>query len=344
MHETLFACSLVYNHCLAQRKETWEKTQQSITCYDQIQQLPALKKEDERYQTVYSQVLQDAVGRVDKAFQNFFRRVKRGEKPGYPRFRSARRCDSFTYPQSGFKVGKKLTLSKIGDVRIKLHRPIEGKIKTLTIHRQADGWFACFCCDVDNQSLPPTGESVGVDVGLENFATTSDGEFFPPMKYLRKAEKQVKRAQRVVSRRKKGSRRRRKAVSVLKRAHQRVANKRRDTHHKVARALVNRYDVIVIEDLSASNMVKNHHLAKSISDAGWYTFSMILSHKAAEAGRRVVKVDPHYTSQTCSSCGAIAKKSLSERWHACECGCELHRDVNAALNIKHKGLDGAIAA
>jgi putative transposase len=249
MHETLFACSLVYNHCVAQRKETWEKTQQSITCYDQTKQLPALKKEDERYQTVYSQVLQDVVRRVDKAFQNFFRRVKRREKPGYPRFRSARRYDSFTYPQSGFQLGKKLTLSKIGDVRIKLHRPIEGTIKTLTIHRQADGWFACFSCEVESHPragslLSSTGESVGVDVGLENFATTSDGEFFPSIKHLRQAEKKVKRLQRVVSRRKKSSRRRRKAVWRLKRAHQRVSNKRRDTHHKVARALVNRYDVI----------------------------------------------------------------------------------------------------
>jgi len=355
MHETLFACSLVYNHCLAQRKETWEKTQQSITCYDQTKQLPALKKESERYQTVYSQVLQEVVRRVDKAFQNFFRRVKRGEKPGYPRFRSARRYDSFTFTQrSGFKLSRKLTLSKIGDIRIKLHRPIEGKIKTLTIHRQADGWFACFSCEIESHPLSSTGESVGVDVGLENFATTSDGEFFPPIKHLRKTEKKVQRLQRVVSRRKKGSRRRRKAVSAFKRAHQRVANKRRDTHHKVARALVNRYDVIAIEELSTSNMVKNHHLAKSISDAGWNAFSLILAAKAEGAGRKVVKVDPKYTSQVCSGCGTIVKKALSERWHSCDCGCELHRDVNAAINIKNKtvflkeegkaGLDGAIAA
>ncbi len=337
MHETTFLCSLVYNQCLAQRKEAWEKEQKSISCYDQINQLPALKETDERYQSVFSQVLQDTVRRVDKSFKNFFRRVKAGDTPGYPRFKSARRYDSFTYPQSGFKLnGKKLTLSKIGDVKIKLHRPIEGQIKTLTICRQADGWFACFSCEVELNLLPPTGKVVGVDVGLENFAITSDSEFFPPIKDLRKSEKKIKRAQREVARRKKGSKRRKKSVWKLKRANLRVANKRRDTHHKVARKLVDNYDVIAIEDLSISNMIKNHHLAKSISDAGWYSFSLILVAKAEEAGRKVVKVDPKFTSQVCSDCGTIVKKELSERWHSCECGCELHRDVNAAINILTK--------
>ena len=174
MHETTFICSLIYNQCLAQRKEAWEKEQKSVSCYDQINQLPALKEKDERFQAIFSQVLQDTVKRVDKAFKNFFRRVKAGDTPGYPRFKSARRYDSFTYPQSGFKLnGTKLSLSKIGDVKIKLHRPIEGEIRTLTICRQADGWFACFSCEVSPKPLPSTGKSVGVDVGLENFAITS---------------------------------------------------------------------------------------------------------------------------------------------------------------------------
>ena len=335
MHETTFLCSLVYNQCLSQRKEAWEKEQKSISCYDQINQLPALKEKDERYQSVFSQVLQDTVKRVDKSFQNFFRRVKSGEeKAGYPRFKSARRYNSFTYPQSGFKLnGKKLSLSKIGDVKIKLHRPIEGEIKTLTIRRQADGWFACFACEIEpNPSnadsvrslpLPSTGKMVGVDVGLENFAITSDGEFFPPIKDLRKGEKKIKRVQQnadsvrslpcEVSRRKKGSKRRRKSVWKLKRAHLKVANKRCDTHHKVARKLVEKYDVIAIEDLSISNMLKKHNLAKSISDAGWSSFANILVAKAEEAGRKVVKVDPKFTSQVCSMCGAIEKKELSQQ-------------------------------
>jgi putative transposase len=358
MQETTFLCSWVYNQCLAQRKEVWEKEQKSISCYDQINQLPSLKKTDERYQSVFSQVLQDTVKRLDKSFKNFFRRIKAGEeKAGYPRFKSARRYDSFTYPQNGFKLnGKKLSLSKIGDVKINLHRPIEGEIKTLTIRRQADGWFACFACEIEANPLPSTkcdsaslsslGKIVGVDVGLsagvavsnfpENFAITSDGEFFPPIKDLRQSEKKIKRAQRKVSRRKKGSKRRRKSVWRLKRAHLRVANKRRDTHHKVARKLIEKYDVIAIEDLSIKNMVKNHHLAKSISDAGWSSFATILVAKAEDAGRRIVKVDPKFTSQVCSMCGAVGKKELSQRWHSCECGGELHRDVNAAKNILTK--------
>jgi putative transposase len=347
MHETTFLCSLVYNQCLAQRKEAWEKEHRSISCYDQIKQLPDMREKDIRYQSVHSQVLQDTVSRVDKSFQNFFRRVKAGDTPGYPRFKSARRYDSFTYPQSGFKLnGRKLFLSRIGNVKIKLHRPIEGEIRTLTIHRQADGWFACVSCEISpwrercttafKEPLSSTGKDVGIDVGLENFATTSDGEFFPPIKDLRKAEKKIKRLQREVARRKKGSKRRKKSVWRLKRAHLRVANKRRDTHHKVARKLVDKYDTIAIEDLSTNNMMKNHHLAKSISDAGWYSFSLILAAKAEEAGRKVVKVDPKFTSQVCSGCGAIVQKELKERWHSCKCGCELHRDVNAAINILTK--------
>ena len=341
MHQTTFLCSLVYNRCLAERKDAWELEQRSVTYNQQQNQLPSLKKEDERFKTVHSQVLQDAVGRVDTSFQNFFRRVKNGETPGYPRFKSARRYDSFTYPQGGFKLafdGRQLRLSKIGDVKIKLHRPIEGEILTLTIHRQVDGWFACFACEVEPQRLPPTDKVVGIDLGITNFAITSDGEFFEPIKYLRKGERKIKRHQRIVSRHKKGSRRRKKAVRNLARAHQRVRYKRADTHHKVAHRLVNLYSLIVLEALIVSNMVKNHHLAKSISDAGWNSFSTILFYKAEEAGRTVHYVDPKFTSQMCSNCGVIVEKPLSQRWHSCSCGCELHRDVNAAKNILNKHL------
>jgi putative transposase len=336
MHQTTFLCSLVYNRCLAERKDAWELEKRSVTYNQQQNQLPTLKKEDERFKTVHSQVLQNAVRRVDGSFQNFFRRVKKGETPGYPRFKSARRYDSFTYPQGGFKLiedGRKLRLSKIGDVKIKLHRPIEGEIKTLTIRRQVDGWFACFSCEVEPKRLSPNNKAVGVDLGIANFAITSDGEFFPPIKYLRKGERKIKRHQRIVSRRASCSRRRKKAVRNLARSHQRVRYKRADTHHKVARRLVNLYSLIVTEALVVSNMLKNHHLAKSISDAGWSSFSTVLFYKAEEAGREVAYVDPKFTSQMCSSCGAITKKSLSQRWHSCACGCELHRDVNAAKNI-----------
>src|SRR5690606_11967286 len=237
--------------------------------YDQIKQLPIWKKEDLRLNQVYSQVLQDVVRRLDKAFQAFFRRVKAGEKPGYPRFKSARRYDSFTYPQSGFQLQNgRLKLAKIGLVKIKMHRPLQGKVKTLTIRRQAGGWYACFSVEVDPAVLPPSNKAVGVDLGLESFAITSDGEFFPSAKYLRKSERKLKQLQRMVSRRQKGSHRRKKAVRQLAKAHAHVANQRRDMAHKIARSLVNRYGLIAVEDLNVKEMLKNHHLAKSISDAG----------------------------------------------------------------------------
>ena len=275
--------------------------------------------------------------RLDKAFKAFFRRVKAGEKPGYPRFKGKGRYDSITFPSygDGCKLkGNRLYVQHVGQIKIKLHREIAGRIKTVTVRRQADLWFVTFSCEVESHRLPPTGKAVGVDLGIESFAITSDGEFFESARYLRNAERNLKRLQRQVSRRKKGSNRRKKAVQQLARAHMRVACQRRDTAHKVARSLVNRYDLIAVEDLNIRGMLKNHHLAKSISDAGWNLFVTILKAKAAEAGRQVVEVDPRNTSQICSGCGEIVPKLLSQRWHSCpHCDTSLHRDVNAAVNI-----------
>lgn len=341
LSETLWLCSILYNQCLAERRECWELGGHTVTKYAQMGRLPELKAVDERFNLVHSQVLQDVIKRLDKAFEAFFRRVKAGDKPGYPRFKPARRYDSFTFPQapSGCQLqGNKLILSKIGTIKVKLHREVLGKVKTVTIIRQADGWYASFACEVEAVALPPSDLAVGIDLGLESFAVTSDGEFFPSAKHLRKAEKSLKHLQRQVSRRVKGSRRRKKAVRQLAKAHLHVANQRMDTAHKVARSLVNRYGTIAVEDLQIINMLRNHHLAKSISDAGWNLFVNILMSKAAEAGREVVKVDPRYTSQACSECGVIVPKKLHVRWHSCECGCELHRDVNAARNILRKAV------
>lgn len=310
----------------------------SLTKYDQTTRLPELKRVDIRFAEVQAQVLQNVVNRLDRTFADFFRRIKNNEQAGYPRFKPSRRYDSFTYPQAykqGCKLkGNRLELTKIGPIKIKLHRPIEGKIKTVTIHRQADGWYALFACEVEPKVLPASDESVGVDLGLESFAITSGGEFFPSPKYLKKAEKNLKRLHRQVDRRKKGSNRRKKAVNQFAKAHLHVADQRKDNAHKVARSLVNRYGTIAVEDLAVANMVKNHHLAGAISDAGWSTFLKILTDKAVEAGRQVIKVDPRNTSQLCSQCGAMVKKPLWQRQHVCpECGLNIHRDVNAAINI-----------
>jgi putative transposase len=295
------------------------------------------------YGEVHSQVLQDVVQRVDRAFQAFFRRVKNGETPGYPRFHGRNRYNSLTYPQFGNGATLDngfLVLSKIGRIAVRWSRPTEGTPKTVTISREADGWYVCFsCADVPTQPLPPTGQETGIDLGLEAFATLSNGERIFHPGWYRKAERALKTAQRRVSRRKKGSARSRKAVNLLARAHLKVKRQRADFHHKVARALVRTNDTIYHEDLRTANLVKNHHLAKSISDAGWALFLSILSAKAVWAGRTVVAVPPAYTSQTCSGCDVIVHKGLSIRWHSCpDCGTSLHRDHNAAKNIERAGL------
>jgi putative transposase len=287
---------------------------------------------------------------LDRAFQAFLRRIREGQTPGYPRFHTANRYDSFTYKQFGKGAALDngfLVLSKIGRIAVRWSRPLEGTPKTVTISREADGWYVCFsCADVPVQPLPPTGQEMGIDLGIEAFATLSNGtRMFHPGWY-RKAECALKTAQRRVSRRTKGSNRRRKAVNLLAKAHQKVRRQRQDFHHKVALRLVRDYDVIYHENLQPANMVRNHHLATSISDAGWGAFLTILSDKAACAGRRVVGVNPAYTSQTCSGCGVIVQKGLSVRWHACpDCGTSLHRDHNAAKNIERAGqaLRGAVA-
>ena len=335
---TLLLCRHIYNAAVGERREAWR--------------MRGIKEAMPDYAEVHSQVLQDVVLRVDRAFEAFFRRIRDGQTPGYPRFHGRDRYNSFTYPQVGEHCGARLdggflVLSKIGRIAVRWSRPLEGAPKTVTLSREADGWYACFsCADVPVQPLPPTGQETGIDLGIEAFATLSDGtRIFHPGWY-RQAERALKTAQRRVSRRKKGSNRRRKAVTLLARAHQKVRRQRRDFHHKTALQLVRENDAIYHENLQPANMVKNHHLAKSITDAGWGAFLIILTHKAACAGRRVIAVNPAYTSQRCSGCGVIVSKGLSVRWHSCpECGLALHRDHNAAKNIERAGqaLRGAVA-
>ena len=231
--------------------------------------------------------------------------------------------------------------SKSGRIAVRWSRPIAGTSKTVTLSKEADGWYvAVSCADAPAHPVPPTGQETGIDLGLESFATLADGaRIFTPA-YYRKAEAYLRRCQRRVARRKKGGHRRRKAVALLAKAHQHIARQRRDFHHKEARKLVQAYDVIYHEDLRVANMVRNHHLAKSISDAGWSAFLAILTFKAANAGKRVQAVNPAFTSQRCSGpgCGVMVSKGLSVRWHSCpDCGTSLHRDHNAALNILRLG-------
>jgi putative transposase len=285
-----------------------------------------------------------------KTYQAFFRRVKAGEKAGFPRYQARVRYHSFTYIEFGNGAALDngfLALSKIGRIALRWSRPLVGTPKTVTISREVDGWYVCFsCADVPVQSLPETRQETGIDLGIEAFATLSDGARVFSPDWYRKAEGALKTAQRWVSRRKKGSNRRRKAVMLLAKVHQKVCRQRADFHHETALALVRANDVIYHEDLQTANMLKNHHLAKSISDAGWAAFLNILSFKAACASRSVIAVNPAFTSQICSCCGVEVSNGLSVRWHSClECGTSLHRDHNAARNRERLGqsLRGEVA-
>jgi putative transposase len=352
LEHVLWRCRELYNAGLEERKLAWEKCRISVSFAMQSAQLPDIKEVRPEYRDINAQVLQDVLHRLDRAFQAFFRRVKAGEQPGYPRFQGKDRYNSFTYPQVGEHGGAVLdggvfSLSKIGRIRIRLHRPLVGAPKTVTISREADGWYACIsCAEVPIEPLPCSGRETGIDVGLKVFLVTADSETVENPRHYCKAEKQLAKAQRRVSRRKKGSERRKKAVKLLARKHQKVRRQRTDFHHKTALALLRRYDTIYLEELQVRNMVRNHHLAKSISDASWAAFRTILDAKAAWAGRRVIAVPPAYTSQDCSGCGERVPKSLSVRTHVCpSCGLVIDRDENAALNILRAGQarQGAVA-
>jgi len=347
-------CRELYNAALQERRDAYRLVGKSITYYDQANQLPDIKAIREEYKDIHSQVLQDVLRKVDKAFKAFFARCKRGHTPGYPRYKARGHYDSFTYPQAGFSLthDNRVCLSKIGSIKIKLHREIKGTIKTCTIKREGDAWFVVFASEVALEPLEASDEAVGIDLGLLHFATLSDGSTIENPRYYRKAEKKLERLQQAVSRKKRGSLRRRKAVKQVAKAYRKVRNQRQDFLHKESRKLVNAYGTIVFEELQPANMSKRPKpkqdetgkylpngaaaksgLNKSIVDASWGMFQQFCTYKAASAGREVLFVNPKYTSQACSGCGQVRKKELSERWHSCDCGTELDRDHNAALNI-----------
>lgn len=308
-------------------------------------------------------ILQDVVDRLDKTYRAFFRRCKSGQTPGYPRFKGYGWYDSFIDPRFGWRGSQIRTseseapskyahvwLPLCGWVKMFYDRPIEGKAKIATFRRRPDGWYVIISCEVVNEDLPPTGQSVGVDLGIEAFATLSNGERVENPRHLAKAQSRLKRAARRQSRRsgpdkrtgKKPSKRWVKAKNLLARQHDHVRRARQEFHRRVAYDLVNRFDTIAVEDLNVAGMVRNHCLARHISDAGWGLFINTLVSKAESAGRQVVKVPPRYTSQNCSGCGQRVPKKLSQRWHDCPfCGLKLHRDENAARNIQERAESSA---
>jgi putative transposase len=338
----LWRCRTLYNAALDQRITAWQRCRVSVSRFQQEAELKDIRAEMPEYAALHSHILQDVLARLDKTYQAFFARIKRGEKAGFPRFKGWNRYHSFTFKEYGNGArldNGYLVLAKIGRIKVRWSRPIVGTPKTVTISKEAEGWYmSVSCVDVPAQRLPPTGQETGIDLGIEAFATLATGERIHSLACYRKAERYLAKCAKRVARRKKGSKRRKKAVQLLAKAHQNVRRQRRDFHHKTALALVRHYDVLYHEDLHVRNLVRNHHLAKSISDAGWRAFLAILSFKAASAGREVLAVDPAFTSQTCSGCGVLVAKGLSVRWHACPArGTSLHHDENAARNIQWRG-------
>jgi len=343
LQEQLDECRWLYNELLSQRKLAYEELDISLSKYQQNMFLPLLKAERPALEKVHSQVLQNIVDRLDKAFQSFFRRCKAGEKPGFPRFRGMHRYDSFCYPQSGFSLfGKELYLSKVGKVRIKMHRPVSGEIKTCTIKRTASGeWDVFLSCEVNATSLSSQSEAIAIDVGLASFATLSNGQKIENPHFFKKGEKHLAKAQRKLSKLKKGTKERRKAGKVVAKIHERIKNQRKDFCHKEAKKIIDQYQYICVEDLNIKNMMEGSHFAKSIADASWNQFRQYLTYKAEEAGRKLGLVNPAYTSQRCSKCGYLEPKKLKDRMHKCsQCEYEADRDFNAAQNILALGLDG----
>jgi putative transposase len=359
LERTLWRCRTLYNTALEQRIFLWRQRGVSITRYQQEAQLKMLRAEMPEYAALHSHVVQDVLARLDKTYQAFFRRLANGDKPGFPRFQGKDRYHSFTSKEYGNGArldNGALVLSKIVRIAVRWSRPIQGTIKTVTLSKAADGWYVSFsCADVPAEPLPLTGKATGIDVGLKVFLITADGQPVDNPRHYRTAEKALKKAQQRVSRRKKGSKRRRKAVQVLARKHQHVRRQRADFHHKVALALVRAYDTIYVEAIQPANLSRRpapkpdengtggyaHNgasqkagLNKSIHDAGWHHFLSILAYTAACAGTRVEAANPAYTSQDCSGCGERMQLSLSVRTHVCtHCGLILDRDENAARNI-----------
>jgi putative transposase len=331
----------VYNACLLERREAYRMAGVTVNYYAQANQLKDIRGERPDIAAVNFSMLQAICRRAQRAYENFFRRLKAGQRPGFPRFKSYLRFNSVTFPSygDGCKLkDNRLYIQGVGPLKVKLHRPVGGIIKTVTLKRVGRRWYAVIVCEVAVVPLPATGRAVGIDLGLASFLMTDTGKPEEHPEPLRMAQARLRRAQRSLARKKRGSHRRTKQRRRVARLHEKIANVRRNFQHQTAHKLVQAFDVICHENLAIKNMVRNHSLARSINDAAWGQFIAILIAKAAGAGRLTVAVNPRDTSQTCI-CGEPVPKDLSERWHHCpRCGLSLPRDQVSAMLIKKSGL------
>lgn len=342
---TLWSCRWLYNKGLEIKNKAFKDEKRSISKYDMFNLLPELKVENPKLNSVYSQVCQNVFDRLDLAYKAFFRRVKSGETPGFPRFKGFDRYDSITYPQKGFRITNngKLELSKIGVIKMVYHRSYEGILKTCTIRRSTTGkWWVSFTCDnIEPKLLVPVNKAVGIDLGIENYAYFSDDTVIENPKFAKEESDALAKEQRRLSKLQKGSIERKLQRKVVARVHERISFKRDDFCHKLSRFIVNGYDQIFFEDLSIDKMIAKGYtkLRYGILDASWGKLAQFTAFKAEEAGRLIGFVNPAYTSQKCSGCGTLVKKDLKVRIHECpNCGLRKHRDSNASSNILGLGL------
>ena len=333
-------CRHLYNWSLAERIDAYKKGEK-INYYDQQNALPEMKKERTWFKSVNSMVLQNVLRRLDFAYKSFFRRVKEDNGTGFPKFKKRGQWRSITYTQHVKQpIGDKIKVDKIGLIKIVKHRsiPENAKVKTLTISKEAGKWFACFSFEFESQIEPKQDltNAVGIDLGLIDFFYPSEGDPISAPKYLRKSEERLKKLQSKLSKTKKRTHEYSKTLKALQKVHYKIKCQRNDFLHKTVNDLLNSHDFIIHEKLNIKNMIKEskYKLNKSISDAGWGNFLNILNYKANEQGKGVHAVNPYMTSQMCSQCGEIVKKSLSTRTHRCQsCGFTANRDLNAAQNI-----------
>jgi len=354
-------CEL-YNAALEDRRGAWRWEKRSVSYVDQCRTLTELRDVRPEVLGWGVTVCRGSLKRLDRAFQAFYRRCKAGEKPGYPRFRSVARFDSVQWEDTqSWRVdqsSRRLHLQDIGAIKVHLHRPVRGTPRAITVARQGRRWYVSIrCVDVPAQPLPATGKHVGIDLGVGVLVATSDGLLIQADRPAKRAQKKLAAAQRALQAKVRGSNRRQRARERVGRCHRRIRNQRADTLHKLTRALVNDYDLIVHEALQVRNMVRRpkprpdgtggHEpngaraksgLNRSIQDAGWRTLVAMLTYKAEDAGRRVVAVDPRHTSRTCSSCGHVSARNRRGAVFECEaCGHQAHADTNAACNILRAG-------